>query len=256
MTLLDSLRQRLFGIRAKAQTATASAYWRAADAVAQGQEPKVRDEDLLESMQALGKTEDDLEEDAQLLGSLRAQESILATRTAVEKRDAKLLQEAQALSAEAVQLRQEAERKAAEAEHLQKRRSHERTAIENAEREATRLRTVLGQRGHQQLRERVAAEDAARERASRIEGLETQLPRAVADLASAERDLADAINANTRTDLPKRLIDGELVPDERHLPDVEIWQGKRDRAAERVERIRTELEQLRGGPVPAEPASA
>lgn len=255
MPLLDSLRQRLFGIRAKAQTTAASAYWRTAEAVAHGQEPKVRDEDLLESMQALGKTEDDLEEDAQLLGSLRAQESILATRAAVEKRDAKLLQEAQALSAEAVQLRQEAERKAAEAEQLQKRRSHERTAIENAEREATRLRTVLGQRGHQQLRERVAAEDAARELASRIEGLETELPRATADLASAERDLADAIDANTRNQ-PKRLIDGELVPDERNLPTVDIWQRKRDRAAERVERIRAELEQLRGGPVPAEPASA
>lgn len=256
MALIESLRQRLFGIREKAKTTLEAAYWRAAEAVAIGQEPKVRDEDLLESMQSLGKTEDDLEQDAQLLANLRAQESILATRQAVEKREAKLAQEAAELSAQAMRLREDADRKAAEAEQLQKRRSSERTALENAGREATRLRTVLGQRGHQQLRERVAAEDAARERAERIEGLETQLPRAVADLASAERDLAEAINANTRADLPKRLIDGELVPDERHLPDVDIWRGNRDRAAERVERIRTELEQLRGGTVPAEPASA
>ena len=49
----------------------------------------------------------------------------------------------------------------------------------------------------------------------------------------AERDLAEAIEDGKR-EAPKRMVDGELVPDERHLPSVEIWQSARDRKGERI----------------------
>ena len=240
MTLLESLRQRLLGIRTKAQTTAASAYWRAVDAVAQGQEPKVRDDDLLESMQALGKTEDDIDTDAQLLADLKAQEAILATKAATEKNAARLAKEAADLTAEASRLRAAADKATKDAEERQTNRRLAMSSIEAAEREAERLRRQLANRGHQKLRDRVDADDAERECAARLEGLEVALRRAKAELDVAERDLAEAIEDGKR-EAPKRMVDGELVPDERHLPSVEIWQSARDRKAEAVDRLTREI---------------
>lgn len=255
MTLLESLRQRLLGIRAKAQTSAASAYWRAVDAVAQGQEPKVRDDDLLESMESLGKTEDDIDTDAQLLAELKSQEAILATKPATEKNAARLAKEAADLRSEASRLRAAADKAARDAEERQSQRDTALRAIDHAEREAERLRRQLANRGHQKIRDRVAADDAVRDRAELLEKLESDLQRAKAELATAEQDLAEALEDN-QPGAPQRLVDGELVPDERHRPTVHIWQQNRDRKADAVAQLTRELAEARNSTAPPTPAES
>lgn len=249
MSIFEAIRNRLAAVRSRTAATASSPYWKAAEALAAGEEPRVRDEQLLESMRELRKDEADLETDAQLLAELRAAEVVALGATSTRESVAKLNRQAHSLCAEADQLEATARSRRAEAERLRHSATAAERSAEDAERSAARIKRQLAGRGHQVYRGQVAAIDEQQARETAIGTIEDKLRVARADLANEER----ALQEQQQRRRPDRL-DEQAANDEIDLGVAEslsIRREARDRCADRVRQIEQQLAQLKGTASPA-----
>lgn len=188
MSLLASIRDRIRAARRNHTETAASPYWAVASALARGETPKVRDDVLVASMQSLGKTEDDLDADVQLLVQLAANESAAATLGTARVACTRITGEAADLDAKATKLRDEAtqlQRKAEEARH------HATGAVSRAEfavNAAADVRAKLAARGYVTAGDAIATHRSENQRVGRAHELEHQLAAARRELADVEKN--------------------------------------------------------------------
>lgn len=223
MNMIDALRNRISAIRRKTAASAASPYWKTIEDLAAGREPKVRDQELDESMTSLGKTETDLARDAELLAELRATEVAVGGAAKARDEASAMGKRATELDRDAEQLLSTARQNRAEAERLRQLASATRSGIDNAERTLAQLRNQLAERGHVACAEHVAAANERIDRQNATDRVESQLAVARTDLAAVDQALRADVEASARAET------------------IELRTAARDRRAERVRQLEAEL---------------
>jgi hypothetical protein len=215
---LDTLR----GTRRTRQSSAEQVYWPACKALAKGEEPTGKATALAEAMDRLGKTEADIERDAQALAELERVEAHAQRRSAARDRltaagraQAAAEREAAALIAKAEGVRAASAAAVAEARG-------ELTAATKAEERAAELRRVLEQRGCPQF----AGEAEQRERQRHVEHVEAELRGLATELAEARA----AVEGLPVVDADRFAADRAA----RVRGRLELLEGKRDRLAARL----------------------
>ena len=248
-SIFQAIRTRIAAVRSKAAATASSPYWRAAEALAAGEEPKVRDEQLLESMRELRKDEGDLETDAQLLAELRAAEVVAMGAGSTRDSVAQLRRQAHALTLEAEKQEAAARANRAESERLSHAASAAERSAEDAQRTAAQLKRQLSERGHNVYRSQVAAIDEQQARENKLAALDDQLRTARADLAVEEQALAQEKNRKQ----PDHLEEQAAEFADRAAESLQIRQEARDRVAAKVLQLEQQRQQLTAAAA-AEPA--
>ena len=254
MSIFHAIRNRIAAVRSKAAATASSPYWKAAEALAAGEEPKVRDEQLLESMRELRKDESDLEGDAQLLAELRAAEVVAMGAGNTRDSVAQLRRQAHALTLEAEKQEAAARANRAECERLSHAAHAAERSAEDAERSAARIKRQLAERGHQAYRVQVAAIDEQQAREAKIGTVEDKLRVARADLANEERALQEQQQRRRPDRLDEQAANDEI--DRGVAESLSLRREARDRCADRVRQLEQQLAQLQDAASPAaEPAA-
>ena len=250
MNILDRLRGTLAKMRAERAETACSAYWRTATSAAMNKEPRDKPEAIASAMEAIGKTDQDLEQDAALLADLAAAEAQLTRESEVHRTVLQLRSRAIDLDKEVEKLRADTKAKADEAEAARRQASSTEHAMQTAREHAAQLRRKLATRGHQQAAAWVADHDAEQRRHYEIEALESALRTAQSELAQANVDLAEAQRRAGRELGPHAFAEER----ERHQRDQEQMQLREkivDRRQQRVTEIEAALLRLRSNEAPA-----
>lgn len=250
MNILTSLKDTLAKMRADRAETAGSAYWRTATAAAKNHEPKDKPDAIAAAMEAIGKTTEDLEQDAALLAELAASEAQLLRETELQRTVHQLRARAIELEAAAEKLRAEAKIKADEADAARRQASTTENSMQTAREHAAQIRRKLAVRGHQAAATWVANHDAQNQRRYDIEARENELRTAQTELAQATVDLAEAQKRAGR-ELPPHALSDVIERHQRDQDQLRLREQIADRSQHRVNELEAELQRLRTNEAPA-----